>query len=135
MLVTFFIPMVFIGFFEAVIDPNRNIWLRDWVHSAIDSDDTPDARDPKVTGKDAERGLVISKIPFTELIKEFPKTTMVGFQSLLVINMITKFCRFKSAEATMLGELEGRTEALSKKINSIEEKMDLIIRLLEEKEK
>lgn len=85
MLVIFFVPMVFIGFFEAVIDPNRNVWLREWVHGAVAADDTPDARDPKVTGKDAERGFVICKVPFAELIKEFPKTTMVCFQPPLTI--------------------------------------------------
>ena len=78
MLIVFFIPMGCITLFEAVVDPNRNVWLRDWVNVTIASNDTPDARDPKVTGKDAERGLVISKIPFTKLIKEFPKMTMVG---------------------------------------------------------
>jgi hypothetical protein len=78
MLIVFFIPMGCITLFEAVVDPNRNVWLRDWVNVTIASNDTPDARDPKVTGKDAERGLVISKISFTELIKEFPKMTMVG---------------------------------------------------------
>ena len=71
--------MLCITLFEAAVDPNRNVWLRDWVNVTIISNDTPDARDPKVTGKDAERGLVISKIPFAELIKEFPKTTMVRF--------------------------------------------------------
>jgi len=116
MLVLFFVPMALISFVEAVVDPNRNVWLRDWVHTAIASGDTPDARDPKVIGKDAERGLVISKIPFTELIKEFPRTTM-------------------SAEATILSELGEKTDALNKRINTIEEKMDLIIRLLQEKEK
>jgi hypothetical protein len=82
MLVLFFVPMALISFVEAVVDPNRNLWLRDWVHTAIASGDTPDARDPKVTGKDAERGLVISKIPFSELIKEFPRTTMVSLHPL-----------------------------------------------------
>lgn len=79
MFVLFCIPMLCITLFEAAVDPNRNVWLRDWVNVTIISNDTPDARDPKVTGKDAERGLVISKIPFAELIKEFPKTTMVRF--------------------------------------------------------
>ncbi|KAF9651096.1 hypothetical protein BDM02DRAFT_3267407 [Thelephora ganbajun] len=115
MFVLFFIPMVCIGFIEVVIDPNRNVWLRDWVHVTIVSGDTADVRDPKLTGGDAERGLVISKIPFTELIKEFPKTTM-------------------SPEATILGELGKKTDALNKKINVIE-KMDLIIKLLQEKER
>lgn len=84
MLVLFFIPMICIGLFEAVFDPNRNIWLKDWVHTTIANDDTADARDPTVTGKDAENGLVISKIPFSELIKEFPSTTMVCFQHLTI---------------------------------------------------
>ena len=80
MRVFFFIPMICIGLFEAVFDPGRNIWLRDWVHVTITSVDTADAKDPKVTGKDAEGGLVMSKIPFAELIKEFPRTTMVRAQ-------------------------------------------------------
>ena len=84
MLGIFFIPMMCIGLFEAVSDPNRNVWLRDWVHLTIPSDDSVDTRDPKVTGKDAERGMVISKIPFTELIKEFPRTTMVCVQHLTI---------------------------------------------------
>ena len=77
MLVLFFIPMSCITLFEAAFDPTRHGWVRDWVSVTIVSSDTPDARDPAVTGKDAERGLVISKIPFVELIKAFPKTTMV----------------------------------------------------------
>jgi len=84
MLVFFFIPMICIGLFEAVFDLNRNVWLRDWVHTTITSDDAVDARDPKVTGKDAERGLVINKIPFAELIKEFPKITIVCVQHLAI---------------------------------------------------
>jgi len=80
MRVLFFIPMSCITLFEAAFDPNCNVWLRDWVSGTIASNDTPDVRDPTVTGKDAERGLVISKVPFTELIKEFPRTTMVCIQ-------------------------------------------------------
>ena len=85
MLVFFFIPMICIGLFEAVFDPSRNVWLRDWVHTTITSDDTADARDPTVTGKDAERGLVINKIPFAELIKGFPKITIVCIQQLAIL--------------------------------------------------
>lgn len=116
MLVLFFIPMICIGLLEAVFDPDRNVWLKDWVHLTIASDDVADARDPVVTGKDAEKGLVISKIPFAELIKEFPKTTM-------------------SAEAMILGESGKRMDDLNKRIDGIEEKMDLIIQLLQEKGK
>ena len=72
--------MLCITLFEAAFDPNRNVWLKDWVSGTIATNDTPDERDPTVTGKDAERGLVISKIPFNELTKEFPKTTMVCTQ-------------------------------------------------------
>lgn len=134
MLVLFFIPMIFIGLLEAVFDPNRNTWLRDWVHLTIANDDAADARDPEVTGKDAERGLVISKIPFTELIKEFPTTTMVCTQ-FLGGSAVTDIKHFKSAEATILGESGKRMDALNKRIDVIEEKMDLIIQLLQEKGK
>jgi len=132
MLVLFFIPMICIGLLEAVFDPNRNVWLKDWVHLTISSDDATDVRDPEVTGKDAERGLVISKIPFTELIKEFPTTTMVRAQ-FLGGSAVTDVGRFKSAEATILGESGKRMDALNKRIDGIEEKMDLIIQLLQEK--
>jgi len=77
MLIIFFPAMLCIGLFEALFDPNHNVWLRDWVNDTIASEDSADARDPKVTGKDAERGLVITKVPFAELIKEFPRTTVV----------------------------------------------------------
>lgn len=80
MRICFFIPMTCIGLFEVVFDPRRNIWLKDWVHVTIASAGTPDAKDPEVAGEDAERGLIISKVPFAELIKEFPKTTMVRVQ-------------------------------------------------------
>ena len=94
MLGLFFVPMLCITLFEAVCDPNRNAWLKDWVNVTIASGDTPDARDPKVTGKDAERGLVISKIPFAELIKGFPKTTMVRVQTLLAASGATEIGHF-----------------------------------------
>lgn len=135
MLVLFFVPVVCIGFFEAVIDPNRNSLLREWVHTSIAADDAPNARNPKVTGEDAERGLAISKIPFAELIKEFPKTTMVGFLHFLPTMITTEIYRFKSAEATIVGELGNRMDALNRRIDGMEEKMDLIIRLLYGEEK
>ena len=134
MVVVFFIPMVCIGLLEAMFDPNRNVWLRDWVHSTITSDNTTDARDPKVTGKDAEKGLVISKIPFTELIKEFPKTTMVRVHH-LGIGAAAKIGHFQSAETTVLSEFGKMSDSLNKRVNSVEEKMDLIIKLLQEKDK
>lgn len=81
----FFIPMVCIGLFEAVVDLNRNTWLRDWVNVTVPSGDAADTRDPKVTGKDAEKGLVISKKAFAELIKEFPRTTMVCVEHLATV--------------------------------------------------
>ena len=134
MFVLFCIPMSCVTLFEAAFDPSRNILLREWANVTIALDDTPDARDPRVTGKDAERGLVISKVPFAELIKEFPRTTMVC-QTLLIMSAATNVGRFKSAEATIMGELDKRMNALNKRVDGIEEKMDLIIKLLQEKDK
>ena len=44
----------------------------------LDDDDSPVARDPRVEGKDAERGLEISKVPFSELTSVFPNTHEVS---------------------------------------------------------
>jgi len=48
---------------------------------------------------------------------------------------VTDIKHFKSAEATILGESGKRMDALNKRIDGIEEKMDLIIQLLQEKGK
>jgi len=54
----FFIPLVFIAFYESVFDTQKHTEYRD-----------PIVEDPTC------EGLQISKVPFSELIKVFPDTT------------------------------------------------------------
>ncbi|KAM5535497.1 hypothetical protein V8D89_010834 [Ganoderma adspersum] len=74
--VVFFIPLCVIALFESQLDPSTHRWVKDWFSSPDDGgEDAPHFQDPVVTGEDAERGLRISKVPFSEIIKQFPDTT------------------------------------------------------------
>ncbi|THH13643.1 hypothetical protein EW146_g6604 [Bondarzewia mesenterica] len=73
MTVLFFIPLSLIALFEST-KSQRNQWLNEYMNGSVDEDDSPEVRDPLVDGEDAEQGLRISKVPFSELIKVFPNT-------------------------------------------------------------
>jgi len=71
MTVLFFIPMMVIALYESTSSKNR--WLDGFINGTpLDETDNSAARDPEVDGEDAENGLVISKVPFSELVKAFP---------------------------------------------------------------
>jgi len=71
MSVLFFIPMTMIAFCESFSPKQR--WLNEFINGGpLEDEDSPLARDPEVGGEDAESGLVISRVPFSELVKEFP---------------------------------------------------------------
>jgi len=54
-------------------------WLDDFIDAApLDADDSPAACDPDVDGEDARNGIVISTVPFSELVKVFPNTHEVS---------------------------------------------------------
>jgi hypothetical protein len=77
MTVLFFIPMMVIALYEST--PSKKNWLDDFIDGTpLDEDDTPAARDPEVDGEDARNGLVISRSPFSELVKVFPNTHEVS---------------------------------------------------------
>jgi hypothetical protein len=77
MTVLFFIPMAIVALYEST--PSRNRWLDDFMTGPpLDEIDCAVARDPEVDGADAENGLVISKVPFSELVKAFPNTHEVS---------------------------------------------------------
>jgi len=79
MRVLFFIPLCVIVFLESL--DKRSFYVRNWFHPSFgEVDDSPEARDPKV---DTENGLTISKVPFKELIKGFPKITMSSDETIL----------------------------------------------------
>ncbi|EMD40953.1 hypothetical protein CERSUDRAFT_111528 [Gelatoporia subvermispora B] len=79
MLVLFFFPLCIIALYEADLDPSKNKWVKDWLsHPDEGLEDNPQFQNPEVAPEDADRGLVISKVPFDELVKQFPDTTHSG---------------------------------------------------------
>lgn len=73
MSVLFFIPMTIIALYESFSPKKR--WLDDFINGPpLEDEDSDVARDPDVGGEDAQSGLVISRVPFSELIKTFPNT-------------------------------------------------------------
>jgi hypothetical protein len=77
MTILFFIPMTGIALYDST--SLRNRWLDDFISGPpLDETDSSAARDPEVDGEDAGNGLVISKVPFSELVKVFPNTYEVS---------------------------------------------------------
>ena len=71
--------MCIIALFEAQLNPDKIHWVKDWFSSPDDGgEDAPHFQDPEVSGQDADRGLVISKVPFRDLVARFPDTTHVS---------------------------------------------------------
>ncbi|KAH9943256.1 uncharacterized protein BXZ73DRAFT_87627 [Epithele typhae] len=76
MSILFFVPLVTIALFEAHFNPEKHQWVKDWFSSAEEGgDDAPQFQDPQVTGQDSDRGLVISKVPFKDIVAKFPDAT------------------------------------------------------------
>ncbi|KAJ3808048.1 hypothetical protein F5876DRAFT_46817 [Lentinula aff. lateritia] len=102
MSVLFFVPLTIIAFFETVFQRHENEWMTNWLHGENEGDRSyPAVRDPEVNGADADAGLRISKVPFTELIKVFPNTA-------------------QSSEALMLEEIRGLRKQLDLVLRKIE---------------
>jgi hypothetical protein len=63
--------MALIALYESTLSKNR--WLDDFIDgAALDEEDSPAARDPEADEEDARNGAVISRVPFSELVKAFP---------------------------------------------------------------
>jgi hypothetical protein len=63
--------MAVISLYETTSSKNR--WLDDLINgTALDEDDSLAARDPEVDEEDARNDIVISRVPFSELVKAFP---------------------------------------------------------------
>lgn len=78
----FFIPLTLIAFHETAYD-KKYIWMENWFRGSDEgSQDCLENRDPQVHDPHCE-GLVISKVPFEELIKAFPKTDKSSEESIL----------------------------------------------------
>ena len=68
-----FIPLSVIALYE--VSSMDKPWLVRWLRSGLDGGDadTPMTRDPQVEDPDAERGLQISKVNFSEVVRALPK--------------------------------------------------------------
>ncbi|KAL0580084.1 Calcium channel yvc1 [Marasmius crinis-equi] len=73
MSVIFFVPLTLIALFETSMKKQEG-WVENWLQGDDRGDENyPQSRDPEV---DEDNGLSISKVPFMELIKVFPNTSM-----------------------------------------------------------
>ncbi|KAI0036049.1 calcium activated cation channel [Vararia minispora EC-137] len=72
-----FVPLTIIAFLEVTVHRPQT-WLNGLIGDGSlpfdEENDLPQTRDPEVDGEDRERGMMISKVPFTELVKQFPDT-------------------------------------------------------------
>lgn len=77
--IIFFIPLVLIASFESIFDRRKHTWMKNWFRGNDEGvEDTPEYRDP-VADDPQCAGLEISKVPFSDLIKVFPNTSVVCF--------------------------------------------------------
>jgi len=81
MLTLFTLPLVFIAFWETNLDTHNNKYMRNWFGATEEGEeDLPENQDPKVGDDD---GLMISKVPFAELLKVFPNAHVSGTTSIM----------------------------------------------------
>lgn len=115
--VLFFVPMTVIALYESFSPKQR--WLDEFINGApLEDEDSPLARDPDVGGEDAASGLVISRVPFSELVKGFPNIHEVS-----PISMFNCPCRqivLQSSEACVIKEIhqvKAQLDALTKRLD------------------
>jgi hypothetical protein len=116
MSVLFFIPMAIIALYES-FSPKRR-WLDDFINGPPEDEDSPLARDPDVGGEDAESGLVISRVPFSELVKAFPNTHEVS--SIALFNFPRGQIVLQSSETSIIKEIhqvKAQLDALTKRLD------------------
>jgi hypothetical protein len=81
--VFFFIPLTFIAFYEST-SKRKYVWMENLFRSDDEApQDCFENRDPEINDPNCE-GLVISKVPFEELVKAFPKIDQVELLFLYV---------------------------------------------------
>lgn len=118
MSVLFFIPMTMIALHESFSPKQR--WLNEFINGApLEDEDSPLARDPDVGGEDAESGLVISRVPFAELVKDFPNIHEVS--SLSMVNYPPGQTVLQSSETCIIKEIDqvkAQLDALTKRLDA-----------------
>jgi len=95
--------MTVVALYESSSSKHR--WLSDLINGApLDEDDSPAACDPEVDGEDARNGLVISKVPFSELVKVFPNTCESS-----EANIVNEIHEIKTRLDALIGSLDRQT--------------------------
>ncbi len=121
MTVLFFIPMMIIALYEST--PLKKNWLDDFINGTpLDEDDSPAARDPVVDGEDARNGIVISRAPFSELVKVFPNTHEVSLKHLCLVARPDFIIIIQSGEANIVKEIHELKTQLDALIRSLDAK-------------
>jgi len=96
----FFIPLSIIVLFESSKDSRSSGWLKNWLRGDDEGEsESPVHRDPVVDDPNCH-GMIISKVPFEDIIKVFPNTE-------------------QSAEATVLKEIEGLKSQLGQLLEKL----------------
>jgi len=81
MLTLFFVPLMVIAFWEVTLDTNTNRFMKNWFSAADEGEeDDPKNQDPEVNEPD---GKTICKVPFKDLIKNFPDANVSAETSIL----------------------------------------------------
>ena len=93
------------------------------MNGTFEVEDSPAIRDPEVDEGDVDEGYVISKVPFSELIKAFPDTQQVSIYhcaDMKDISLIWWLSLWQSTEAT-----------ITKEIHEVKIQLDALMKLLE----
>lgn len=80
MTTVFFIPLVVVALVESQLDVRASLIIRNlYDHVDEGEEEDPKNQDPET---DHEDGMEISRVPFSDLVKEFPNSYQVRFGSL-----------------------------------------------------
>jgi len=105
MSIIFCIPLVLIASFESFFDRRKHAWMKNWFRGNDEgAEDTPEYRDPAVDDPHCV-GMQISKVPFSELIKVFPNTSVSGESTIL----------------SEMDDLKKQLKALTQKLNQLQQ--------------
>jgi len=92
MSIIFFVPLLFIALYESTFDKSKHTWMETWFRGNDEGEqDSPSYRDPVVNDSRCP-GLEISKVPFEELIKVFPNTSVVCHLFFVLKRKMVDFC-------------------------------------------
>lgn len=79
----FFVPLMFIAFWETTLDTNTNKFMKNWFSAADEGEeDDPQIQDPEVNEPDGKK---LCRVRFGELIKHFPDAHVVSISTTVVI--------------------------------------------------